>query len=178
MERLDSYAAERDLYDVVVQGKAPSPSSSLRTAKVDPRFSPSPPSKDDSTAARRVAPVAAFQPDRPARSPSPKAPPSSKLAGERYSSRSDACPPPLGQHEIEALDIGTAATAVPTPSRMELMIRWSANVDLLHGMTRAQRASIIENADVRVYRTDEEVIRQDAVSQELYVVISGRCAMT
>ncbi len=175
-ERLDSYAAERDLYDVVVQGKpAPvKPSSPLRTLRFDPRWSPSPDSVDDSIAVRHAAPPAPFQPDRAARTQSP---PGSKVAEEHYGSRSDACPPPLGQREVEALDIASVATAVLTPSRMELMIRWSANVDLLYGLTRAQRASVIKNAEVRVYREDEEIIRQDAVSQELYVVISGRCAI-
>ena len=202
-ERLDSYAAERDLFEVVVQGKPPRAASPLCTPRLS---SPHPSSNGE------LAPLVAKRPGPPAAAAdstttaaaaagavpesgtaaaavdaataaaaavmasSPKDTPG-KAPGERYGSRSDHVPLPLSKRDLEALDIETAATAVATPSRMELMTRWSANVDLLQGLTRAQRATIIENADVRVFGADEEIIRQNAVSVELYVVISGCCSI-
>lgn len=192
-ERLDSYAAERDLYDVVVKGLPPRAASPLRTPKFDTRLRPSSAgSTDESIAAKHqsllgmnaetfVAPGTPAMPSSlcggAAGMPAPRSPSPKKSPGERYGTRPDAFPPPVSRQELEALGIGAVCTAVQTPSWMELMTRWSANVDLLHGLTRAQRATIISNSDVRVYREDEEIIRQNAVSVELYVVISGRCAI-
>ena len=146
-ERLDSYTAERDLFDTVVAGKpprAPSPTASTRQpgARSSPRNSPQLLPRPSSTTeqppgARRQSPVSAAP---------------TELTTASLFSRPDAIPAPLSHKELEAMeDIAKVAAGVATPSRMEQMVRWSANVDLLHGMTRAQRATVIENADVRVF---------------------------
>ena len=165
-ERLDSYTAERDLFDVVVAGKPPNAANPTSLARQrsspKPQMSPRPPSTAKEPGSGRQSPVSGAQ----------------ELTAAGLFSRPDAMPSPLSHKELAAMDdIAKLAAGLATPSRMEQMVRWSANVDLLHGLTRAQRATVIENAEVRVFGEDEEIIRQDSVTIELYIVISGCCSI-
>lgn len=68
---------------------------------------------------------------------------------------------------------------VRNPGTVELLHRWSLNVDILHGLNREQRLEILDHVEVLNVKAGEEIVHAGSVgtATTFFIVLDGTCCV-
>lgn len=62
---------------------------------------------------------------------------------------------------------------------IQLLYRWSLNVDVLHGLSREERLDLVDNVEVLNVKAGEEIVHKGSVgtATTFFIVLSGTCSI-